>query len=53
MLQTAVAFAYIANEGLSSVENLGEMGILVPEPIVKYLKQIKYKGEKVDEGGEN
>lgn len=45
LVQTAVAFGFIANEGLSIAENLGEMGVLVSESIVKYLKQIKLKSE--------
>jgi len=45
VVQAAVAFGYIANEALSAVENLGEMGILVPESVVKYLNQIKDKSE--------
>lgn len=45
VVQAAVAFGYIGNEALSAVENLGEMGILVPDSVVKYLKQIKDKSE--------
>ena len=43
--QTGVLFAFIANEGLSLVENLGNIGVIVPESVTKYLAQVKNRGE--------
>lgn len=43
---TGAAAAYIINESLSIVENFGEMGVFVPENVLKYLKQVR---EKYDE----
>ncbi|QDH84830.1 holin [Staphylococcus phage SA46-CL1] len=41
-------FYYIANEGLSIVENCSEMDVLVPEQIKERLKVIKNESEKSD-----
>ncbi|HDS3929011.1 TPA: phage holin family protein [Staphylococcus aureus] len=41
-------FYYIANEGLSIVENCAEMDVLVPEQIKEKLKVIKNDSEKSD-----
>lgn len=43
--QTGVLFAFIANEGLSLAENLGNIGVIVPESVTKYLAQVKNRGE--------
>lgn len=43
--QTGVLFAFIANEGLSLTENLGNIGVIVPESVTKYLAQVKSRGE--------
>lgn len=45
VLVTGAAMMYFANESLSVVENLGEMGIIVPKNMVKYLKQVREKSE--------
>lgn len=44
-------FFYIANEGLSIVENCAEMGVLIPNEIGEKLKVIRgnSEGEKKDE----
>lgn len=44
-------FFYIANEGLSIVENCAEMDVIVPEQITDKLEQIKNK--KGDDNGSN
>lgn len=48
-LQGAVAYAtvlfYIANEGLSIIENLAKMDVLVPASIAEKLNSIESKGE--------
>src|SRR5690625_4419206 len=50
-LQGAVAYAtvlfYIANEGLSILENLAKVGVLVPPSIAKKLQSIESSGERV------
>ncbi|MCW6683024.1 phage holin family protein [Aerococcaceae bacterium NML160702] len=43
VLQVGVAFAYVASEGLSITENLGAMGVLVPDEVVEHLKQVQGK----------
>ena len=52
-LQGAVAYAtvlfYIANEGLSILENLSQVGVLVPDSIAKKLRSIESSGKRVDE----
>ena len=40
-----VLIAYIANEGLSIVENAAEMGVLVPDELKKHLKQVQDRVE--------
>lgn len=49
MVVTTVTFAFIANEGMSITENLAKIGVPIPEPVIKYLKQIKDSGEKEGE----
>lgn len=44
VIRTLVIYYLVANEGLSIVENLGQMGILVPEILLKKLEQIKNGG---------
>jgi len=43
--QSAVLFAFIAQEGLSLAENLGNIGVIVPPNVTQYLAQVKNKGE--------
>lgn len=45
IVQTAVCFAFISTEGLSLAENLGNMGIIIPDFIISYLEQVKNKGD--------
>lgn len=45
---TAILF-FIGNEGLSIIENTGQMGVPYPEFIKKALEALKDKGEKKDE----
>ena len=44
-----VLIAYIANEGLSIVENAAEMDVLIPDELKKRLKQVKSRGKTQDE----
>jgi len=48
ILRSLAIFFYIANEGLSIVENLGRAGVPVPDALMDALEQLK-KGEKTDE----
>ena len=43
---SAVMLFYIANEGISIVENAAELGLPVPEKIKQVLAQIRKKGEE-------
>lgn len=47
-LRTAVIFVFIANEGLSIVENSAEMGVPIPQKLKDVLAQIKGKGENTE-----
>ena len=50
---SAVMLFYIANEGISIVENAAELGLPVPEKIKQVLAQIRQKGEKNENDDEN
>lgn len=41
MIRTLVIYYFVANEGLSIVENLGEAGLPIPDVIKKALKSLK------------
>lgn len=45
ILRSLAIFFYIANEGLSIIENLGRAGVPVPDALGDALKQMKQKGE--------
>ncbi len=45
ILRSLAIFFYIANEGLSIVENLGRAGVPVPDALGEALEQMKRKGE--------
>ena len=49
LIRTMVIYCLVANEGLSILENLGEMDILVPEILKERLEQLKNKRGKVNE----
>lgn len=51
VMRDIVIFFYVANEGLSILENATRIGIPVPEPLKKMLKQLKDKGDGKDEQG--
>lgn len=44
-LRTAVIFVFIANEGLSIIENSAELGVPIPRKLKDVLAQIRDKGE--------
>lgn len=41
VLRTAVILYYIANEGVSIIENAGEIGIPIPKKLLDVLQQLK------------
>ena len=48
LIRTSVIYYLVANEGLSIIENLGEMDILIPEFLKDKLEQLKNKDAKND-----
>ena len=46
--RSAVCGLYIANEGISILENASELGIPLPKKLVSVLKQLKDDSEKED-----
>lgn len=49
VLRTAIILFYIANEGLSIVENIGEIGVPIPEKLRAVLAQLRKKADEPDE----
>lgn len=47
--QMSILFAFIAQEGLSLTENLGNIGVIVPEHVSQYLAQVKNRSESSEE----
>lgn len=47
--RSAVLGFYIANEGISILENAAELGIPLPKKLVSVLKQLKESADKEDE----
>lgn len=52
VIRTTVIFYYIANEGLSILENSGKLGLPIPKKLKEALKQLKEKGDE-DDGDSN
>ena len=45
LIRTLVIYFFVANDGLSIIENMAEMGVKLPEKLIDALEQIKKKGE--------
>lgn len=45
ILRNIAIFFYMANEGISILENLGRCGVAVPPVLLEALQQLKKKGE--------
>lgn len=45
-IRTLVIYYFVANEGLSIIENLGEAGLPIPKSLKKALKVLKGKGNQ-------
>lgn len=43
MFRTIVTYFYVANEGISILENCGKCGVPLPQKILKTLEQLKTK----------
>lgn len=52
VFRTMAVFFYIGNEGLSILENLGQIGVPVPNGIAKYIQQLKDNNDDKDRNGE-
>lgn len=53
VLRTATVFFYLANEGISILENAGECGLPIPTKIRQLLEQLRDKGDKGDDNTED
>lgn len=51
VIRTAVVFYYIANEGISILENCTEIGLPVPKKLREVLMQLKQNEEGEEEDG--
>lgn len=49
VFRTLVSYYYIANEGISLLENAAKIGLPVPEKLIDVLAQLKNKGDGVNE----
>ena len=49
IFRTMVCYFYIANEGISLLENAGNLGLPIPNRLRQALEQLNDKGEKVNE----
>ena len=45
VIRNLVIYFFVANDGLSILENLAQMGVKLPEKLINALEQIKEKGE--------
>lgn len=48
VLRTAIIFFYISNEGISLLENVGRLGLPIPEKLKLVLEQLHNESEKED-----
>lgn len=45
LIRNLVIYFFVANDGLSIIENMAEMNVKLPEKLIDALEQIKKKGE--------
>ena len=45
LIRTLVIYFFVANDGLSIIENMAEMNIKLPQKLIDTLEQIERKGE--------
>lgn len=48
-IRDAVVIAFVANEGLSIIENLGLMGVPIPKPIINAIEVLKKHADEESE----
>ena len=48
VLRTAVVFFYLSNEGISILENVGRIGLPIPEKLRSVLEQLKEEKSDAD-----
>lgn len=53
MFQSAATFFYIANEGISIIENCGLLGVPVPKTIKNALEALRDKGDNGEDDGKD
>ena len=53
VLRTAVILFYMANEGLSIIENAGEIGLPIPRKLKEVLAQLRKKSGEEDKDGQD
>lgn len=46
LIRTFILYYFVANEGISIIENLAEMNIKLPEKVLNALEQLKERGDK-------
>ena len=46
VVRTLVIYFFVANDGLSIIENMGKMGISLPKKLIDTLNQLKNKGDE-------
>lgn len=52
-LRSALLFLLVANEGTSIIENLGEIGVPFPQPIINAIAILRNKAESKDDMSNN
>lgn len=45
LIRSLVIYFFVANDGLSIIENMAEMNVKLPQKLINALEQIKKKGE--------
>ena len=45
LIRSLVIYFFVANDGLSIIENMAEMGVKLPQKLIDALEQIEKKGE--------
>lgn len=48
-IRTLIIYFFVANDGISIVENIGKMGVPLPKKLTEVLEQLKSKGDGKNE----
>lgn len=48
-IRTLVIYFFVANDGISIVENIGKMGVPLPKKLTEVLEQLRSKGDEESE----